>query len=67
MDLRQVSSSQHPWDNAFVVCRWGGGSHRLQTFLFSKNQQINVTSGSGCSVERGGNGDDGGAREGELD
>ena len=35
MDLRQVSSSQHPWDNAFVVCRWGGGSHRLQTFLFA--------------------------------
>ena len=33
----------------------------------SKNQQIHVTSGSGCSVERGGNGDDGGAREGELD
>ena len=24
MDLGQVSSSQHPWDNAFVVCRWGG-------------------------------------------
>ena len=54
-----------------MVCRWGGGSHRLQTFVFAaaKNQRIHVASGDGRGVERVGGGDsnDGGAREGELD
>jgi hypothetical protein len=71
VDLGRVSSSQHPWDNCFVVCRWGGDSHRLQTFVFTvaKNRRIHVASGNGRGVERVGGGDsnDGGAREGELD
>jgi hypothetical protein len=27
VNLGRVLSSQHPWDNSFVVCRWGGGSN----------------------------------------
>ena len=54
-----------------MVCRWGGDSHRLQTFVFTvaKNRRIHVASGNGRGVERVGGGDsnDGGAREGELD
>jgi hypothetical protein len=47
-----------------VVCHWGGGSNRLQTFVFAeaKNQRLHIMSGDGRGVERGGNGDDGGAR-----
>jgi hypothetical protein len=47
-----------------VVCHWGGSSNRLQTFVFAeaKNQRLHIMSGDGRGVERGGNGNDGGAR-----
>ncbi len=42
----------------------GGGSHRLQTFVFAeaKNRRIHIMSGDGRGVERGGDGDDGGTK-----
>jgi hypothetical protein len=47
-----------------VVCCWGRGSNKLQTFVFAeaKNRRIHIMSGNGRGVERGGNGDDGDAR-----
>jgi hypothetical protein len=47
-----------------VVCRWGGGSNRLQTFVFAeaKNRRLHIMSGDGRGVERGGDGNDGGTR-----
>jgi hypothetical protein len=38
-----------------VVCRWGGASNRLQTFVFAeaKNQRLHIMSGDGRGVERG--------------
>ena len=47
-----------------MFCRWGGGSNRLQTFVFAeaKNRRLHIMSGNGHSVERGGDGDDGGTR-----
>ena len=47
-----------------MVCRCGGGLNRLQTFVFAeaKNRRLHIMSGNGHGVERGGNGNDGGAR-----
>ena len=47
-----------------MFCRWGGGSNRLQTFVFAeaKNRQLHIMSGDGRGIERGGDGNDGGAR-----
>jgi len=66
MDLGQVSSSKHPWDKAFVVCRWGGGFAQAADLCLccsKKSKKSCHMSGDGCNVKRGGNGDYGGARE----
>ncbi len=49
-----------------MFCRWGGGSNRLQTFVFAeaKNRRLHIISGDGRGIERGGDGDDGSARRG---
>jgi hypothetical protein len=53
-----------PLGQLFCGLPLGGGSNRLQTFVFAepKNRRLHIMSSDGRDVERGGNGDDGGAR-----